>query len=264
MLKIILKTLITIFLFAVSANASVSRLTFNGECHEPHTRAPNIDLSADDFVWDYSLDLLRARFIEVYESPKRLPQRAYWDSEKKSYMLPYLSQRGGPVKLPLSFVERVADHIEMAFSNKYIDAVFFPDMGHSHFMIPIKSWNQKYDLYAISDFSKMYSDMMKDPGLKILYHTAEQLKTLNGDNTVIADPEIQWRHKTRNIVGSNVAGQNLVVLQNPSSPANTVGGQPNYFWFSAGFNLSANKDGCFSYRKNGQRFRFDISLFDLE
>ncbi|MBI5240261.1 MAG: hypothetical protein HY926_07290, partial [Elusimicrobia bacterium] len=47
------------------------------------------------------------------------------------------------------------------------------------------------------------------------------------------------------------------------SDANTVNEVPGYFWRGGGFNFSANRNGCFSYRAKGKTYRFDISLYDL-
>ena len=220
-------------------------------------------LRESDFVWDYTFEKMMKTFDEIYESPKTLPARGYWDPAHKKFFLPYLIERGGPVELPILFIESIVRHIETAFAHKYIDAVFFPDMGHSHFLVPIDIWSKKYDLYPVSRFSQMYSDMMADPNLKILYHTAEQLSLVDGDKKVLNDPHIQWRFRTRNIVGFNDGRRDLLVLQNPNSEVNTVGEYPEHFWLG-GFNISSHKNGCFGYRKGDQILRFDISLFDLQ
>lgn len=249
-----------IYIFLININVSASPALFFKEDCTPSTTA---QLRESDFIWDYTFEKMMETFAEVYESPKSLPARAYWNSKEDKFFLPYLNERGGPVELPNSFIESVVRHIETAFSHKYIDAVFFPDMGHSHFLVPMDIWTKKYDLYPVAQFSQMYGDMMADPKLKILYHTAEQLKLIDKEKNVLNDPHIQWRHRTRNIMGYNDGRNDLLVLQNPASDVNTVGDYPDHFWLG-GFNISSHKDGCFGYRKGNQILRFDMSLFDLQ
>ncbi len=215
-----------------------------------------------DFRWDYSLPEMKARFEEMYASPKRLDRRAYWDAAGGRLMLPHDADRGGDLEIVPGFVKAVARHIERAFELDYIDAVFFPDMGHSHILVPDKLWAEKYSDYPVDRMSDLYRDMFSDPRLKIFYHTAEQLKTLE-NGQLVADERVRFRHKTRNIAGPITADAELTVYQNPESAANTVHGAPGHHWWGAGFNFSAQKDGCFVYRKGGREYRFDISLYDL-
>ncbi len=223
-------------------------------------------LRANDFIWNYSLESMAKAFQQIYNQfDKRLPQRMYWDSEQKIFILPYMTQRGGGVKVPRRFIENLKNHILTAYNQKYIDHVFFPDMGHSHFLIPLSKWNKVYDPIPVVEFSRMYEKFLADPDLKILYHTAEQLQTLDQQDQVLPDPKIQWRLKTRNIVGTNNGKNKLTVLQNPGSKANTVNELANYKWWGSGYNLSAHRNGCISLIKsNGEELRFDLSLYDLE
>lgn len=221
-------------------------------------------LYSGEFKWNYNLPGMLLKFIEIYDSPKRLPQRAYWDESKNVLKLPYLEDRGGDIEINESFIQAVVRHVEKAFELKYVDAVFFPDMGHSHLLIPNNLMKEKYDHYPISDMTGMYRDMFKDEQIQVLYHTAEQLKTLDEQGNVLNDPQIQWRYKTRNILGYNSPTTNLRVLQNPDSRANTVSEVPGHYWWGGGFNLSAQKDACFEFRAQGRVMYFDLSMFDLE
>lgn len=217
---------------------------------------------SSDFKWGYALPEMKARYEEMYTSGKRLGRRAFWNQKTGRLELPYDDGRGGAVVLPEQFVRSVIGHIEAASAASYIDAVFFPDMGHSHFLVPEKIWKDKLDSYPVERFSQLYTAMMSEPKLEVLYHTAEQLKTREEDGTLVTDARTQFRYQTRNIVGGNPGG--LKVLQNPESRANTVGDVSGYFWWGAGFNLSASQDGCFAASVGGKTVRFDLSLFDLE
>jgi len=216
-----------------------------------------------DFQWNYTLPEILSRFKEMYASPKRLNSRAYWDETTKSIRLPYLKDRGGDIEIDPSFVQAVERQIERAIELKYADAVFFPDMGHSHLLIPDELWKAKYALYPVKRISFMYRDLFRDPQVKIFYHTAEQLKMREADGELVNDERTRFRHKTRNISGSITADTDLALHQNPESRVNTVNEVPGYFWYSGGFNVSAQKDGCFVYHAGGRTYRFDLSMFDL-
>lgn len=214
-----------------------------------------------DFHWNYTLPEMKARAEEMYASPKRLDKRAYWDAKAKSYVLPP-AYDGAPVKIGAPLAAALRAHIEQALELGYADAVFFPDMGHSHLLIPDALWKAKYDKYEPAQYSEMYEEMLADPAVHIFYHTAEQLKTLEG-NQPINDEQLLFRRANRNIAGAIKPPSKLRVLQNPQSAANTVSDVPGYRWWGAGFNFSAQKDGCFSYEHKGRTYRFDISLHDL-
>jgi hypothetical protein len=221
-------------------------------------------LYSSDFKWGYELPELLLKFTEMYQSPKRLAKRAFWDKKTKTLRLPYNKDRGGDIVITENFVQSVTRHIERAFELRYIDGVFFPDMGHSHLLIPEKLMKEKYDLYPVNQMSAMYRDVFKDKRIQLLYHTAEQLRMLDENDQPLADESVHWRWQTRNIIGHIDPGTDLTVLQNPESPANTVHEVPGHHWWSAGFNLSAQKNGCFEYRHNGQVYYFDLSMYDLE
>jgi hypothetical protein len=221
-------------------------------------------LYSNAFKWGYTLPALIQRFTEIYPVPERLGRRAYWNAEKARFEMPYLAERGGPVAVPVSFVENVARHVQDAYAGGYIDAVFFPDMGHSHFLIPDKLWEERYGPIPIEDMSRMFEELFADPKLEVLYHTAEQLTTMKPDQTPVDEPRTRFRWETRNIVGKNDGARGLKILKNPESRANTVGEVPGYYWWGGGFNISANANGCFGVTTKDRVLRFDLSFFDLE
>jgi len=221
-------------------------------------------LYSSDVRWGLSLPEMLDLYEKLYASDKRLVQRAYFNAAKGRFELPNAPERGGPVVVSELTVKALARHIEAAFEKDYIDAVFFPDMGHSHLLIPEALYAAKYSKYPTARQSQFYGDVLSDPQVRIFYHTAEQLKSLKDDRTVLDDERIRWRHETRNIAGPISETAELTVYQNPSSPANTVGEVPGFYWWGAGFNFSANKNGCFAFTRGGKSVRFDISLKDLE
>jgi hypothetical protein len=254
-------TLTLTLIFAVTAQAGNTLPEIAKRCR-PNSGSEQF-LYSSDFKWGYGLREMIEKFATIYRSPKRLPQRAFWDTNQKTLKLPFSGDRGGDIPITTDFVQTVTRHIERAFELGYVDGVFFPDMGHSHLLIPDQLMKEKYDAYPVDQMSALYRDLFQDPSIEILYHTAEQLTTLDSDGQVLQDPKVRWRHQTRNIVGRNHPKTDLQVLQNPESKANTVGSVPGYYWWGAGFNLSANKNGCFEYRAKGKVYYYDLIMYDL-
>jgi hypothetical protein len=220
---------------------------------------------ADDFKWNMSIEEIRTRADELYNTNKRLSARAYYDEVAKSFVLPNSSVQGGAVKIPADFIKAVTKHVEKAFERKYVDALIFPDMGHSHFLVPAKYYEQELKGIPVNQMNILYEKMMAHKDMKVVYHTAEQLKARDGEGNVLPDKALQWRYYTRNLIGHNNANPDLEIFNaTETSPANTMHGIPGYFWWGAGFNIHASKNGCFPFMKNGKKMYFDLSLKDLE
>lgn len=248
---------------AAQAKAAPRAAASSAEC--PPETAAEPKLYSSDVRWGLSMAEMMELYGKLYASDKRLKGRAYLNAEKGRYELPNPADFGGPVVVPEILIKALVRHIEAAFEKDYIDAVFFPDMGHSHLLIPEALYQAKYASYPVAEKSRFYTDVLSDPAVHLFYHTAEQLKSLKEDRRSILDDErVRWRHKTRNIEGPIAEDAELAVHQNPGSAANTVGEVPGYYWYGAGFNFSANKSGCFSFERGGKAVRFDISLSDLE
>lgn len=184
-----------LFLFSVQAWAvGNSSLEIATRCSSAQNEST--PLYSSDFKWGYNLPELLVKFTEIYQSPKRLPQKAYWSPEEKKIKLPSRDFWGGEIDIHPRFIQTVARHIEQAFSMNVIDGVFFPDMGHSHLLIHQDLYDQKYANFPVSEFKIFYEKLFEDPALRILYHTAEQLQMLDENNAVLPDARIKTRHQT--------------------------------------------------------------------
>lgn len=225
-------------------------------------------LYSSDFRWGFSIPELLSKFHRTYEGGKRLPKRMYWDARMGSLVMPVMESWGGSTRVPTVFAESVRRHVEEALRLKYVDGIFFPDMGHSHFFVPPAKWKAITDK-PTNRTNEVYEAFMNEPELKVLYHTAEQLQTLGPDEKPVADRKTQWRFHTRNLLGDNRAQGKLEIISTEPGTleykANTVGEIAGYQRWGAGFNISASKDGCYAYRDPGGETRFfDLSWFDLE
>jgi hypothetical protein len=220
-------------------------------------------IHSEDFHWKMPRDVMQTIWENMYDSPKRLHKRAYFDEKKNAFILPYNAANGGDVILSKRLIESVRRHIEEALRLGYVQNVFFPDMGHSHLFIPDHLWESKYRGFAVSRISEFYSQVFAEPELKVLYHTAEQLRFLDDQSEPLPDRYSLWRLHTRNPVGDNKGLGRLEIHHNFGSKANTVGEYQGHRYYGAGFNLSASSKGCFPYTHQGKTYYFDLSLYDL-
>lgn len=217
----------------------------------------------NEFSWGYTREAMASKFDEVYASGMRLMDRAYYEDASDTFVLKTTESWGGRVTLPKRLVENVTQHIQRGLDRGYVDHVFFPDMGHSHFFIPQERWDAEYSGGPVSGIAERNTRMFDDPSLLVLYHTAEQLQMLDDEDRVLDDPWIQWRFHTRNLVGDNAGLGRTELLREYDSKANTARDYPGHHYFGAGFNLSASAEGCFPYEQDGERRWYDISLSDL-
>jgi hypothetical protein len=224
-------------------------------------------VSQRDFHWNMTPAELQTKFKEIYSSGKRLFNRAYFDESKAAFILQRrqwnsLTPITDQLAVPERFLLSVISHIEGALRLNYVEAILFPDMGHSHFLIPDDFYKREIEPLPAIDHLQAFAKMFDHPELKVLYHTGEQLNYKAGDG-LVADPKTQWRYYIRNLVGSNSSHKGLEIHFNDSESFNTVRNVPGYFYWGAGFNISASKDGCFPYQHKGQTYYFDLSLEDL-
>ncbi|MFT6070603.1 MAG: hypothetical protein ACJAT2_003040 [Bacteriovoracaceae bacterium] len=218
---------------------------------------------SDDFNWGMTLEEIRSKGKEIYNSGKRLKNRAFFNGQQ--VVMP-ISIFGGvdEVKLTPLFLKSIQKHLEVALGRGYIDAVIFPDLGHSHMFIPMEYYQNVLSPIPVKEKARMYELMLAHPDLKILYHTAEQLTMVDEAKLPLVDREVQWRFYTRNLVGDNQGLGRMELLHEASSSHNTshtYDGKHKYW--GAGFNISESKDGCFSFKHKGETKYFDLSFEDL-
>lgn len=229
-------------------------------CTPPANEPPIV---SSDYRWDYDLPSMLRRYEEMYVSPKRLKDRARWDAASEKLLLPLPAVWGGPAVLSPRLVKSVSRHIETALARGYADAIFFPDMGHAHFFIPEERWLTAYQGMPVAETAKRYGKFFEDPELRVLYHTAEQLKTRD-ESGPSRDRKLAWRFFTRSIVGDNRGLGAVEPHHDATNVANTVKAFDGHRYYGAGFNLSANEKGCFRFNHQGRTWYFDISLKDIE
>lgn len=250
-----------IFLLTLALHFLASANTVN--CSPPAANEKN--LYSEEYKRTMSADEIQDSYKRVYISGKRLKYRAYFDDSLKSYVLPVeVGDQFKPTVVPISFFKNVSNHIEKALERNYAEAVIFPDMGHSHFFIPDQTWNDDLSKISSSESDIFYQRLLSIPTLKVLYHIAEKLKMVDEKMMPLQDKYLQQRYYTRNILGSNDGSLGLDILfDEDKNKFNTVHELKGYRYMK-GFNISASKDGCFSYNHEGKIYYYDLSLEDLE
>ena len=261
---LVFRSMVFLFLLVFSSSA-VAATAFDMEvikqrCAKPLAAEPVVYNS--DFEWHQTVPQMKSRFERLYESGKRLFLRGFYDREQDSVVLQH-SRLGKIVPVPLTekFIKSVTLHVERALKLGYVSHVFFADMGHAHVHIPQAFWDD--ELKHVEGQGETYRRMFAHPGIRLLYHTAEQLQMTDGQKNPLPDRHLQWRLYTRNLVGDNRAAGSLDLLFNPDSALNTAHGEDGYRYWGAGFDIHSTKNGCFPYLMNGKTHYFDLSLASL-
>ena len=234
---------------------------------ENHQPSQSPLLYSSDFHWSMTLDTMAKKYQAIYQSAKRLPLRAFFSNGR--FYTPSPFQQTANILLPANFIMSIIKHIEQALAAKYVDYIFFPDMGHGHFLIPEKFYQQQIEKIHPGTEQVILEKIISHPEVKVLYHTAEQLLVKGHDGQLLQDRFLQWRFYTRNLLGNlDLANTNtffsaITILQNLTSKGNTVSELPGHRYY-VGFNISANHQGCFPFFHQGKTYYFDFSFKDLE
>ena len=258
-----------VFSFWISMGQNAWAADFGFEPRPTCTRSKESDpvVFENDFVRNITLDEMRVAFQTLYRSPKRLQHRAYYDPKSKLYVMEHQVSGGAwkRVFLQPRFVRSIIRHVEIALERRYADFVFIQDMGHAHFYYPEEDYN-RVTAFPVHEMDRTYQLLVDHPDLKVLYHTAEQLKVTSEPRgaELLLDRDLQWRYYTRNVLGGTQGGNDVAPLFAwANAKANTLQELPGHAEWNAGFNISASHHGCFPYQHNGQTYYFDLSLYDL-
>jgi hypothetical protein len=247
--------------------ANLSLNSWAQEIRQESCQAPASDepvVYSSDFKWGMNREDIRLKEKEIYESGKRLKERAHLNEQGELVVSVGSFNNDQFAKVPARFIESIRAHIENALRRKYVDAIIFPDMGHSHYFIPQDFFNREIAPLSTSERARGYELMMNHPGLKVLYHTAEQLTVHDEDKKLLDDRVLQWRFYTRNLVGDNERLGKMELLHAETHSHNTAHDyDPGYRYWGAGFYVSVSKDGCFPFTRNAETQYFDINFTGL-
>ncbi len=219
-----------------------------------------------DYHWNMSLEDILAKEAEIRASGKRLKGRAFVNESGQAVMpIEIYGQGEKHVVLSDRFISSITKQVEKAFERGYVNALIFPDMGHSHLFIPKAFYESELAHLGSKNFDILYQKVFDNPETKVLYHTAEQLQMVDENKEPINDRTLQWRFYTRNILGDLAARGSIDLIHQADHSHNTARDYKNdeYRYWGAGFNISTSKNGCFSYKVGKETYYYDLSFQDL-
>ncbi len=188
-------------------------------------------------------------FDKVYHQGRRLKNRVFYDSAKQKFTL---GSELSHEEIKLSFIKMIQNHIHFALKNKFVEHIFFSDMGHAHFYYP-----ERLELPQI--WQDRYKVLLNNPSTKLLYHTGEEL---NFGSSNVRPLSVAHRFLNRNLIariGSSLPF--IKIAEDKTDDVNKVrriGGYQEAKDFV--LYLKAHKNGCFKYIKDGEVLFFDLSL----
>ena len=214
-----------------------------------------------DFTSGHSIVSMIESYEEMYRSDKRLVNRAYFEVESNQFVINWQKYGGKFTKIviPENFIKNMILQIEEGLRREYAHHIFFPDMGHNHFLVPLEYYNSK--VKEAGNVGQMIEMIIRHPEIKMVYHTSELLKVKREDRkTLIPDPQLQWRYYLRNLVGLNDGSGKIEIHKQLEGNYNTVRSEEGYKWWGAGFYIHASKNGCIPFYDKGVLKYFDISI----
>lgn len=257
-------SLLALSVCSLNLSAATSKLVRSETCQRPN--ASEQFVMQGDFHWNMSLEEIVAKEAEIRASGKRLKGRAFINEEGRAVMPIEIFNKGErQVILNDHFIESITKQVEKAFERGYVNALIFPDMGHSHLFIPKDFYESELSKLGASNFDILYQKVFDNPETRVLYHTAEQLQMVDEEKMPINNRTLQWRFYTRNIVGDLAAQGSIDLIHEAESSHNTARNYKDdtYRYWGAGFNISTSKNGCFSYKVGEQTYYYDLSFQDL-
>lgn len=110
------------------------------------------------------------------------------------------------------------------------------DADHAHLAVPVELWREKY---SRTEVAQLLPQILHDPALIALYHTAEHLSITDSTGSPIAAQIKQWK-ATRNVLGF-YGGRPVRIL--PAPPDGAADERFDSYQVVAGFLLSRPSAG---------------------
>jgi len=204
--------------------------------------------------WFFTADSIEAayRYQEDYgeriRNPLRAKQCLFGSAEFVA------SYRGGEFIVPCRFVTETVRHIKemiVAGAARYL----FPlDASHAHLGIPIETWEK----YKSLPPERVLQNILRDPGLVALYHTAEHLKVPDDQADTNNSDVKSWIEK-RNVLGFFDGQPNKILTPDPRGYGVAM---PDGYWPYSGFEFLASPMGELFVFVGNKTITFDIGLED--
>ena len=238
--------------------------------HCQQSAEPEDHVVRSDFASSIDPRELLKTFKRLYESGKRLFQRAYYDKNEGQVRMRLRDSMGFVdinIQIPIHSIRNISGHMEEAMVNRFGEIVAYPDMGHVHVNSEKASYDEVYGEYD-QEHPEFYKKMFNHTQTGMLYHTAETMN-LNPKSAPQVFPQefhsgkeyLKHRLLNRNLFGLNNGSRELEVLVDKSAGTrgNLVNNVSGYVR-SMTLYFHANKNGCFPYVRDGKVEYYDVSM----
>lgn len=165
------------------------------------------------------------------------------------------SFRGNEFLAPCRFITETIRHLQEILEQGAARYLFPLDADHAHLAIPSTIWERKYSQLP-SD--KVLPDLLWEPALAALYHTAEHLTATDPKTGQVGSDAQAWKEK-RNVLGF-YDGRPVKILPHQSDGSGQRA--PESYTMFGSFNFLAHRLGELEFSSMGKRFAFDISFDD--
>lgn len=163
------------------------------------------------------------------------------------------SFQGKKFVAPCRFVTETTRHLKQMLEDGAEHYLFPLDADHAHLSIPRELWVEKYRTLSIGDG---LVQLLREPKLIALYHTAEHLMIADLDSDSTSGSTHEWRAK-RNVLGS-FDGSRVKIL--PPLADGTAYDRPEHYANVGTVYFLAHRLGEIVFSAKGRAVSLDISF----
>jgi hypothetical protein len=206
--------------------------------------------------WYFTADEVEAayQYQQNYGERLRAPLRAgecvFRDVEFSA------NYRGLKIAVPCRFVTEVTRHLKDMLDAGAAKFLFPLDADHAHLGVPKETWNQKYKDLPVE---QLFGELVRDPGLVALYHTAEHLRVTDRKTGALNSDAKKWQDK-RNVIGYFDGRPNKIL---PAQPNGQGASMPEEYYSYSGFTFLASPRGELFLSLGSSMVTFDVA-FDAD
>ena len=191
------------------------------------------------------------RYQELFGSRLRRPLKTSACSYGKSEFVAHFQSK--EFAAPCRFISEVTRHLKQILENGAARYLFSLDADHAHLAVPTELWEEKYRKLSITE---ILAELLREPKLVALYHTAEHLAVAERENSANNAPAKEWLAK-RNVLGF-FDGRPIKILT-PFADGKAHDRPEDYETVGSVYFL-AHRLGEVTFSANAKALSFDISF----
>lgn len=191
------------------------------------------------------------RYQELFGSRLRRPLKTGACSYGKSEFVAHFQSK--EFAAPCRFISEVMLHLKQILENGAARYLFSLDADHAHLAVPTELWEEKYRKLSITE---ILAELLQEPKLVALYHTAEHLAIAHRENGAENAPTKEWLAK-RNVLGF-FDGRPIKILT-PFADGKAHDRPEDYETVGSVYFL-AHRLGEVTFSANAKALSFDISF----